>query len=345
MLAFPVLALVTTASCIAAAPGQPRSLNVLAQGLKPSRYIGVATESYNILNATTFGREYAKIATSDEFGIYTNENTLKWETIEPQPGVFNFTSGDKLFSIAKQNGKKMRGHTLVWHSQLAPWVATNNYTASELKKVMKRHVQTVASHYREQIYAWDVVNEAFNEDGTFRESIWYNTFGEDYIEWAFRWAHEADPYSLKYINDYNFESITPKTNAAVKLVKKLKAKGVPIHGVGVQAHLIVGQVPSDFKQTLQRFADLGVDVALTELDIRLEVPATAAKLAQQATDYITSVNACLGVKRCVGITIWQFTDALSWIPGVFPAEGDALPWDKQLKTKPAYDAMRKALGA
>jgi endo-1,4-beta-xylanase len=136
------------------------------------------------------------------------------ETIEPQPGVFNFTLGDRLFGIAKQNGKKMRGHTLVWHSQLAPWVAANNYTASELKEVMKvtyfvqckptialsnistqRHVQTVASHYRGQIYAWDVVNEAFNEDGSFRESIWYNTFGEDYIEWAFRWAHEADPVS------------------------------------------------------------------------------------------------------------------------------------------------------
>lgn len=144
-------------------------------------------------------------------------------------------------------------------------------------------------------------------------------------------------------------------------MKKLKTKGVPVHGIGVQAHLIVGQIPSDFKQTLQRFADLGVDVALTELDvsnntchkaiyltsiqIRMEVPVTAQKLAQQATDYTSSVNACLGVKRCVGITLWQFTDAKSWIPDVFPAEGAALPWDDKLKTKPAYDAMRKALGA
>ncbi|KAJ1311371.1 hypothetical protein OPQ81_009864 [Rhizoctonia solani] len=341
----PTLLLLAVVSGIAAAPNQSKGLDALAQLLKPSRYVGVATESYNILNATAFGREYAKIATSDEFGIYTNENALKWETIEPQPGVFNFTLGDKLFSIAKQNGKKMRGHTLVWHSQLAPWVSANNYTASELKKIMKRHVQTVASHYRGQIYAWDVVNEAFNEDGTYRESIWYNTFGEDYIEWAFRWAHEADPYSLKYINDYNFESITPKTDAAVKLVKNLKTKGVPIHGIGVQAHLIVGKVPSDFEQTLQRFADLSVDVALTELDIRMEMPVTAEKLTQQGNDYTASVNACLGVKRCVGITVWQITDALSWIPGVFPTEGAALPWDEKLKTKPAYNAMRKALGA
>lgn len=144
----------------------------------------------------------------------------------------------------------------------------------------------MASHYRGQIYSWDVVNEAFNEDGTYRESIWYTTFGEDYIEWAFRWAQEADPVStlefsggiyqlthnslqssLKYINDYNFEGISPKTDAVVKLVKKLKAKGVPIHGIGAQAHLIVGSVPTSFQENLQRFADLGVDVALTELDV------------------------------------------------------------------------------
>ncbi|CAE6521248.1 unnamed protein product [Rhizoctonia solani] len=345
MLTSPALLLATLVSSVAAAPSQAKGLDVLAQSLKPSRYLGVATESYNILNATQFGREYGKIATSNEFGRTTDTYSHNRETIEPQPGVFNFTLGDRLFSIAKQNGKKMRGHTLVWHSQLAPWVSANNYTAPELKKIMKRHVQTVAGHYRGQIYAWDVVNEAFNEDGTFRESIWYNTFGEDYIEWAFRWAHEADPYSIKYYNDYNFESITPKTDAAVNLVKKLKAKGVPIHGIGVQSHLVVGQVPTDFKQALQRFAGLGVDVALTELDIRMELPVTAEKLAQQATDYTSSVNACLEVKRCVGITVWQFTDAKSWVPGSFPGEGATLPWDENLKTKPAYDAMRKALGA
>ncbi|KAF8609333.1 family 10 glycosyl hydrolase [Ceratobasidium sp. AG-I] len=346
MLAFSALLLAALAvSDTVATPTKVKGLNTLAKNLKPSRYIGLATESYNLLNATAFGRKYAEIAESDEFGIYTPENTLKWEVIEPQPGVFNFTLGDKLFSLARQNKKKMRGHTLVWHSQLAPWVTANNYTAPQLKAVLKRHVQTVARHYAGQIYSWDVVNEVFNEDGTYRESIWYNTFGEDFIEWAFRWAQEADPVSLKYINDYNFESISPKTDAVVKLVKKLKAKGVPVHGIGAQAHLVVGTVPTTFKQNLQRFANLGVDVALTELDIRLKLPVTAAKLQQQAVDYTTSVNACLGVKRCVGITLWQFTDALSWIPGVFPTEGYALPWDATLKTKPAYDAIRKALGA
>ncbi|QRV76498.1 endo-beta-1,4-xylanase [Ceratobasidium sp. AG-Ba] len=344
MLALSALALATAASSAVAIPSAPKGLDTLAQKLKPARYIGVATESYNLLNATAFGRQYASIAESSEFGIYTPENTLK-EVIEPQPGVFNFTQGDALFSIARKNKKKMRGHTLVWHSQLAPWVTANNYTSPQLKAILKRHVQTVARHYAGQIYSWDVVNEVFNEDGTYRQSIWYNTFGEDFIEWSFRWAQEADPFSKKYINDYNFEAISPKTDAAVKLVKKLKAKGVPIHGIGAQAHLVAGTVSPTFGQNLQRFADLGVDVALTELDIRMELPVTAEKLAQQAADYTTSVNACLGVKRCVGITIWQFTDALSWIPGVFPAEGAALPWDENLKTKPAYDAMRKALGA
>nr|QNS31427.1 XYN1 [Ceratobasidium cereale] len=345
MLALSALALVAASTSVVAIPSQPKGLNVLAKSLKPSRYIGLATESYNIQNTTAFGRQYGSIARSDEFGIYTPENTLKWEITEPKPGVFNFTDSDKLFSIARKNGKKMRGHTLVWHSQLAPWVTNNNYTAPQLKAVMKRHVQTVSRRYAGQVYSWDVVNEVFDDDGTYRKSIWYTTFGEDFIEWAFRWAHEADPFSLKYINDYNFESISPKTDAAVKLVKKLKAKGVPIHGIGAQAHLIVGAVPATFKQNLQRFADLGVDVALTELDIRMDLPVNSTKLAQQATDYTTSVNACLGVKRCVGITLWQFTDALSWIPGVFKTQGAALPWDEDLKTKPAYTAIRKALGA
>ncbi|KAG8697308.1 hypothetical protein FRC09_007945 [Ceratobasidium sp. 395] len=346
MLALSALLLVGAASGAVAVPyGQPKGLNALAKSLKPARYIGTATESYNLQNATAFGKQYASIAESDEFGIYTPENSLKWEVIEPQPGVFNFTLGDKLFSLARKNGKKMRGHTLVWHSQLAPWVTANNYTSTQLKAVLKRHVQTVARHYAGQIYSWDVVNEAFNEDGTYRESIWYTTFGEDYIEWAFRWAQEADPISLKYINDYNFEGISPKTDAVVALVKKLKAKKVPIHGIGAQAHLVVGTLPTTFKQNLQRFADLGVDVALTELDIRMDLPVNSTKLAQQATDYTTSVNACLAVKRCVGITLWQFTDALSWIPGVFPTQGFALPWDASLKTKPAYTAIRKALGA
>lgn len=307
------------------------------------RYIGTASEAVDIQNATAFGRGYGALATSAEFGIYTNENNLKWEITEPQPGVFNFAPAEQLFAIAAKTGKRMRGHTLAWHSQLAPWVEASNFSAPELRAVLKRHVQTEVGHFKGRVYAWDVVNEAFNEDGTFRESVWFNTLGEEFIELAFRWAHEADPHAKLYLNDFNFESITPKTDAAVALIKRLKAKGVPIHGVGAQSHLVVGTVPTDFRAALQRFADLGVDVALTELDIRGDLPETPAKLAQQAKDFRTAVDACLGVKRCVGITLWQFTDALSWIPGVFPTQGFGTPWDEKLSKKPAYTSISEAL--
>ncbi|KDQ07818.1 glycoside hydrolase family 10 protein [Botryobasidium botryosum FD-172 SS1] len=307
------------------------------------RYVGVATESYNINNSTTWGKAYKNLALGSDFSIWTPENSLKWEVTEPQPGVFDFSLGDALFKLAKQNGKRMRGHTLAWHSQLPPWVTANNYTAAELKNILQRHVLTEVGHFKGQVTHWDVVNEVFEEDGTFRNSIWYKTFGPDYIEWSFRWARQADPSAKLYINDYNFESISPKTTAAYNLVKSLKAKGVPIDGVGVQAHLIVGQVPKDFEAALARFASLGVDVALTELDIRLDLPVTSKNLAQQAKDYKAAVDACLGVKRCVGITVWQVTDALSWVPSTFPGQGAPLLYDEKLKPKPAYDAFQNAL--
>ncbi|KZW01588.1 endo-1,4-beta-xylanase A precursor [Exidia glandulosa HHB12029] len=337
MLLFAAFLPVVSASAISSLFG----LNTLA--FLRGKYIGTASEAVNIQNATSFGKAYGALATSLEFGIYTNENNLKWEVTEPQPGVFNFTPAEKLFAIAEKTGKRMRGHTLAWHSQLAPWVEASNFTADELKAVLKRHILTEVGHFRGRVYAWDVVNEAFNDDGTFRESVWFTTLGEEYIELAFRWARQADPHAKLYINDFNFESISPKTDAAVALIKKLKAKGVPIDGVGAQSHLIVGSVPTDFKAALQRFADLGVDVALTELDIRGDLPETPEKLQQQAKDFRTAIDACLGVKRCVGVTLWQFTDALSWIPGVFPTQGFGTPLSDKLQKKPAYTAIRDAL--
>ncbi|EJD50552.1 family 10 glycosyl hydrolase [Auricularia subglabra TFB-10046 SS5] len=307
------------------------------------RYIGTASEAVDINNATKFGRAYGAIARSSEFSIFTNENNLKWEVTEPQPGVFNFTPAEALFKIAAQTGKRMRGHTLAWHSQLAPWVTASNFTAPQLRDVLKRHVLTEVGHFKGRVYAWDVVNEAFNDDGTMRESVWFTTLGEEYIELAFRWARQADPHAKLYLNDFNFESINAKTTAAVALVRRLKAKGVPIDGIGVQAHMILGSVPTDMQQTLQRFSDLGVDVALTELDIRGDLPETPAKLAQQAKDFRTAVDACLAVRRCVGITLWQFTDALSWIPSTFPSQGFGTPWSERLQKKPAYSAIRNAL--
>lgn len=316
------------------------SLDQIAK-IRGGRYIGTATDVW-IMDQDA---PYKKITTSNEYSVWTPENTMKWEKTEPQPGVFNFTESDALVDLARKTGKKVRGHTLVWHSQLAPWVESSNFTAAELKAVTKRHVQTVARHFKGKILHWDVVNEVFNEDGTYRESIFYKTFGEDFIEWAFRWAHEADPKAKLYITDYNFEGDSPKTAAVTALVRKLKKKGVPVHGIGAQGHFILGRLDgAGMRKVWKTWSDdLKVDIAVAELDIRIPLPITEEKLAQQAADYKTVTENCLAVKRCVGITFWQWTDKYSWVPGVFSGEGAPLPYDENLERKPAFYAVKDVL--
>jgi endo-1,4-beta-xylanase len=167
--------------------------------------------------------------------------------------------------------------------------------------------------------------------------------GSGYIADALRTAHAADPAAKLYINDYSVEGTGAKSDALYSLVKSLVSQGVPIDGVGMQAHLITGQVPATLQQNMQRFADLGVDVALTELDIRMTLPRTTAKDTQQATDYRSVVSACVVVSRCVGVTVWDYTDKYSWIPSVFSGQGAALPYDANLARKPAYDGIVTAL--
>jgi endo-1,4-beta-xylanase len=166
------------------------------------------------------------------------------------------------------------------------------------------------THYKGQCYAWDVVNEALNEDGTFRDDVFMSTIGEDYIRIAFEAAATADPNAKLYYNDYNIETEGPKSAAALNIVKTLQEAGTKIDGVGFQSHFIVGSTPSKASQisNLESFTALGVEVALTELDIRMKVPSTTASLKQQSTDYQDTVAACLAVTGCVGITVWDFGD-------------------------------------
>jgi endo-1,4-beta-xylanase len=238
----------------------------------------------------------------------------------------------------------VRGHTLVWHSQLPNWVTSGGFNAATLTSIMQNHIANVAGHYVGKVFAWDVVNEAFNDDGTRRASIFQTTIGDSYIATAFRAARAADPTAKLYINDFNTDGINAKSTAIFNLVRSLQQQGVPIDGVGIQAHLILGQVPSTMQQNIQRFADLGLDVAITELDIRMNVPASSAMLQQQANDYRSVMNACLAVTRCVGVTTWGVGDPDSWIPGVFSGQGAALLFDNNYQPKPAYNSVATALG-
>ncbi|MFJ4485748.1 endo-1,4-beta-xylanase [Streptomyces longwoodensis] len=338
------LATVLVAAGIAAGPAaqagdRPHRQPTLADlAERHGRYLGSATDNPELTDTA-----YTDVL-GHEFDMITPGNGMKWYATEPQQGVFDWTAGDEIVDLARSHHQRVRAHTLVWHSQLPDWLTSRTWTADELRAVLKHHIQTEVRHYRGKVYSWDVVNEAFNEDGTYRETLFYTTLGPGYIADALRWAHEADPHAKLYLNDYNIEAVGPKSDAYYALARQLRAQRVPLDGIGLQAHLALQYgYPASLKDNLRRFSRLGLDTALTEVDVRMQLPATEDKLAQQADWYRDMTEACLAVRRCVGITIWDYTDKYSWIPAVFPGEGAALPWDEQLAPKPAYYAIRDAL--
>jgi endo-1,4-beta-xylanase len=277
-----------------------------------------------------------------QFDMVTPGNEMKWDTTEPSNGSYNFGPGDGIVNWARSFTMRVRGHNLVWHSQLPGWVTS--LPLNQVQGAMEAHITTEATHYKGQVYSWDVVNEPFNEDGTLRQDVFYNAMGSGYIADAIRTAHNADPNAKLYLNDYNIEGENAKSNGMYSLAQSLLAQGVPLNGIGFESHFIVGQVPSDMQANMQRFANLGLDVAVTELDDRVQLPATSAELQQQATDYSNVVKDCLNVSRCVGVSQWGVGDADSWIPGTFPGYGAATMYDSNYQPKPAYYAVVSALG-
>lgn len=304
---------------------------------RSGRFIGFAYAPWHSSDAT-----YQNIS-KREFNMLTAENSMKWDAVQPSQGSFQFSEADQVAQFASDNDQELYGHTLVWHSQLPSWVS-NISSASSLRSVMNTHIATVAGRYREQAHSWDVVNEAFNEDGTRRPSVFQNVLGNSYIEEAFVAARAADSDAQLCINDYNTDGINAKSDALYALVKDFKQRGVPIDCVGFQAHLIVGQVPSTVQANLERFAALGVEVRFTELDIRMTLPADASKLATQANDYQKIFQACWNVEGCNGVTLWGVTDKYSWIPDVFSGQGDALLWNSDYSLKPALAKIGQVIG-
>ena len=246
--------------------------------------------------------------------------------------LLNFGPGDQIVAFARAHGMRVRGHNLVWHSQLPSWVSS--LPSSQVQAAMENHITTEVSHYKGEVYSWDVVNEPFNDDGTLRQDAFYSAMGSGYIADALRTAHAADPSAKLYLNDYNIEGENAKSNAMYSLAQSLLAQGVPLNGIGFESHFIVGQVPSSMLANLQRFAALGLDVAVTELDDRIQLPTSSASLSQQASDFSAVVKDCLAVSRCVGVSQWGVGDADSWIPGTFSGYGAATMFDRTTSPSP-----------
>ncbi|TEY47573.1 hypothetical protein BOTCAL_0304g00080 [Botryotinia calthae] len=312
-----------------------------AAGLK---YFGSATDNGELTDT----QYTAILSNTNQFGQITPGNTQKWQYIEPTQNTFSYTKGDVVVDFAEKNDQILRCHNLCWYNQLPSWVTSGTWTNATLIAVLKNHIKNEVSYYKGKCYAWDVVNEAFNDDGTWRSFVFYDTIGPEYIPIAFETAALYDPDVKLYYNDYNIESSGAKATATINLVKSLQARGIKIDGVGLQAHFIVGSTPSEsaLATTLKSFTALNVEVAYTELDVRFTtLPPTTAGLAQQGVDYANTVNACLSVDGCVGITVWDFTDAYSWIPSTFSGQGDACLWYANYTVQPAYNKVVAALSA
>ncbi|MEU9090983.1 endo-1,4-beta-xylanase [Streptomyces sp. NPDC048428] len=298
-----------------------------ASAAAKGRYFGTAVAANHL-------GESAYASTLDtEFTMVTPENEMKWDAVEASRNSFNFGSADQIVSHAQGKGMKLRGHTLVWHSQLPGWVG--GLGADDLRSAMNNHINQVMAHYKGKIYAWDVVNEAFQDgsSGARRSSPFQDKLGNGFIEEAFRTARAADSGAKLCYNDYNTDGQNAKSNAVYAMVKDFKQRGVPIDCVGFQSHFNSNSpVPSDYQANLQRFADLGVDVQITELDIE-------GSGSAQAASYTKVVNACLAVSRCAGITVWGIPDKYSW-----RSSGTPLLFDDNYGKKPAYTAVLAALG-
>jgi endo-1,4-beta-xylanase len=331
------LASLTLFTSVPAQASTPDTLRAAA------RYAGIKIGTAVDMTALAEDAQY-RDAVAAEFSTVTAENVMKWEALEPERGVYNYAPADRLVQFAREHNQKLRGHVLVWHSQNPAWLTQGTFTPTELRQILREHITETVRHFKGKVWHWDVVNEIFNDDGTWRDTIWYRNLGPGFVADAFRWAHRADPNAKLYLNDYNNEGLSPKSDAYYALVQQLKAEGVPVQGYGVQGHLATQYgVPQTTLENLRRFEKLGLDTAFTEVDVRIPLPADAAEVQAQAQGFTTLLQACLLARRCVSYTLWGFTDRYNWVPGVFAGEGEATPLTEDFERKPAYRSIRDTL--
>jgi len=294
-----------------------------------------------------------------EFDMLEPEDVMKWETIHPAPDKFDFAQGDRLVEFAVAHQMKVRGHTLTWHQQNPKWLTEEARTPDQLSRILEQHIKTVVGHYRGKVFAWDVVNEAFDEGkntGKLRSTVWYDNpgiglaeKGYAYIESCFRWAHAADPDVLLFYNDVEAEAMNAKSDAIYAMVKDFRQRGVPIDGVGLQMHLSnLHPDVASISENIGRLTALGLKVHITEMDVSLPVDANGnaspADLQSQADVYRQIASACLQHAGCTAIQTWGFTDTYSWIPWFSKhSRGAALLFDREYRPKAAYVSLRGAL--
>jgi len=296
---------------------------------------------------------------SREFNMVEPEDAMKWWVVRRNQGTFDFRQGDEVVRFAQAHGMKVRGHCLLWARDNPEWLAQGHFTPAQLSLLLRDHIAHAMKHYAGQVFAWDVVNEALDENGDVRDSIWYDRPGIGfagkgtlYIERAFRWAHEADSQALLFYNEAEGEELNGKSDAIYDMVRDFKRRGVPIDGVGLQLH--VSKLNLDvagLQANIARIAALGVQVHITELDVSIPLslegnPMNKDDLIRQAQIYRSVARVCLQAAGCTAIQTWGFTDKYSWIgSSSHGSRGMALPLDRAYRSKPAYGAILEELTA
>lgn len=334
----------------------------LKEGFKNEFLIGTAVNDGQITGKDSLGVQLIK----KQFNTITPENSMKWMFMEPQQGKFNFEMADRYIDFSEKNNLVFIGHNLVWHSQLAPWV-TEIESKEELHNSLKNHVQTIASRYKGKIHGWDVVNEALNEDGTLRNSVFLEKLGPEYLTNAFKWAQEADPNVELYYNDYNMTQ-PAKRAGAIKLVKNLKEQGAKVDGIGMQGHWsLEGPSLQEIEESIIAYSELGVKVMITELDItalpnpwdlegaevsqNFEGSAFMNPYKEQLPDSVSNKLAkryqdifALFKKhqdKISRVTFWGVNDGQTWLNN-WPIDNRTnypLLFDRQFKPKEAYHSV------
>jgi endo-1,4-beta-xylanase len=293
-----------------------------------------------------------------EFNMVEAEDAMKWWVLRPDQGTYDFRQGDEVVRFAQAHQMKVRGHCLVWGRYNPDWLTQGHFTTGQLSQLLQEHITRVMEHYAGQVFAWDVLNEALDENGNVRDSLWYNQpgiglsgQGTAYIEQVFRWAHKADPHALLFYNEAEGEGLNHKSDVIYAMAKDFKRRGVPIDGVGLQLHIpaLDADIPAT-AANIARLTALGVQVHITELDVSLPVNANGLPrpedLTRQADVYRGIVRACLNSAGCTAIQTWGFTDKYSWIGShSHGARGHALPFDRTYEPKPAYRAVLEELSA
>lgn len=320
---------------------------------KNGKFIGTAISTWknDITNESLAETKEA----GTQFNMLVAENEMKFDALEPDRGSFSYWAADNLVSFAQRHQMTMRGHCLVWHSQLPQWVSSDgkkndkNWSRKEALSIMENHIKNVVGHFKGKVLEWDVVNECLDDDQsvirsnpegyTLRQNVWQRAIGEDYIDSAFVYAHRADPSALLYLNDYDVElQGKAKAMAFYNLAMRLKRSEIPIDGVGLQCHFSVGDVDSvKLANTISRFGEADMKCIITELDMGI-ASTTAANLEEQARCYRVITDIMLNNDNCPNFVIWGLKDNDSW-----RSQSSPLLYTSGLQKKPAYYAVRSAL--